>query len=75
VIDLSRKEKYVAFREQERIIGLLDQVVADKGIDRSDFIREAVRRRLADLSFFTAEQKKSLGLSASFTGLRGKAKE
>jgi len=59
---VSRREKFVAFREEEQIIKLLDQVAADKGIDRSDFIREAVRKSLAELSFFSVEQKKALGL-------------
>ena len=59
---MSRKEKYVAFREKEEIINLIDAVVTDKGIDRSDFIREAIRKRLAELSFFSEETKKALGI-------------
>jgi metal-responsive CopG/Arc/MetJ family transcriptional regulator len=59
---MSRKEKYVAFRDEEEIINLIDAVVADKGIARSDFIREAIRKRLAELSFFSEETKKALGI-------------
>jgi metal-responsive CopG/Arc/MetJ family transcriptional regulator len=59
---MSRKEKYVAFRDEEEIINLIDAVVADKGIARSDFIREAIRKRLAELSFFSQETKKALGI-------------
>jgi len=59
---MNRKEKYVAFRDEEEIINLIDAVVADKGIDRSDFIREAIRKRLADLSFFSDKAKKALGV-------------
>jgi len=59
---LNRKEKFVAFRDEPEIIDLIDQVSSDKGIDRSDFIREAIRRRLADLSFFSTERKKALGI-------------
>lgn len=55
------KEKYVAFREEERIVKLLDSIAADKGIDRSDFIREAIRKRLAEMSFFSDKTKKALG--------------
>ena len=51
----------MAFREEHEIIDLVDHVVADKGIDRSDFIREAVRKRLAELSFFSEQTKKALG--------------
>lgn len=52
----------MAFRDEEEIINLIDDVVADKGIDRSDFIREAIRKRLADLSFFSEKTKKALGV-------------
>ena len=58
---MGKKGKYVAFREENEIIELVDHVVADKGIDRSDFIREAVRKRLAELSFFSEQTKKALG--------------
>ena len=54
--------KFVVFREKNEIIIILDKVVAAKGIDRSDFIREAVRKRLADLSFLPADDKKALGV-------------
>ncbi len=64
---MGKKGKYVAFREENEIIELVDHVVADKGIDRSDFIREAVRKRLAELSFFSEQTKKALG------ALEGKA--
>jgi metal-responsive CopG/Arc/MetJ family transcriptional regulator len=59
---MSGKKKYVAFRDEQEIINLIDAVVADKGIDRSDFIREAIRKRLADLSFFSEKTKKALGV-------------
>jgi len=58
---MGRKEKYVAFRDEEKIIDLIDVVAADRGIDRSDFIREAIRKCLADLSFFSEKTKKALG--------------
>lgn len=59
---MSELKKFVAFREKIEIVNLLDQVVASKGIDRSDFIREAVRKRLADLSFLSPIDKKALGV-------------
>jgi len=59
---MSSLTKFVAFREKTEIIELLDQVVTSKGIDRSDFIREAVRKRLADLSFLSSDDKKALGV-------------
>jgi hypothetical protein len=54
--------QFVAFREKKEIVELLDKVVLAKGIDRSDFIRESVRKRLADLSFLPASDKKALGV-------------
>lgn len=62
MIKVSELTKFVAFREKQEIVTLLDKVVSAKGIDRSDFIREAVRKRLADLSFLPAEDKKALGV-------------
>jgi len=61
-MEMTKKEKYVAFRDEEELINLIDSVASDKGISRSDFIREAVRKRLADLSFFSRRTKKALGL-------------
>jgi len=60
--NVRRKEKYVGFRDEEEIINLIDAVVADRGMDRSDFIREVIRKRLADLSFFSEKTKKALGV-------------
>jgi metal-responsive CopG/Arc/MetJ family transcriptional regulator len=59
---MAKKEKYVAFKEEEELVNLIDSVVAVKGIDRSDFIREAIRKRLAELNFFSEETKKALGV-------------
>jgi len=33
-----------------------------KGIDASDFVREALRRRFAELAFLSQEEKKALGV-------------
>lgn len=59
---MSNLTRFVAFREKTKIIQILDKVVDSKGIDRSDFIREAVRKRLADLSFLPTDDKKALGI-------------
>jgi len=60
---MSGKQRFVAFREDEEIINLMDQVSKSRGIGRSDFIREAIRKCLADLSFFTPDVKKALGVA------------
>jgi metal-responsive CopG/Arc/MetJ family transcriptional regulator len=62
---MTKKEKWVAFREEQKLIKLIDSVVDIKGIDRSDFIREAIRKRLAELSFFSDESKKALEVPQS----------
>jgi len=59
---MAKKERYVAFKDGKEIIKLIDDVVAIKGINRSGFIREAIRKRLAELSFFSEETKKALGV-------------
>lgn len=51
-----KKERYVAFRDENEVINLIDSIAAEKGIDRSDFIREAIRKHLAE-SFRQAAQK------------------
>ena len=47
-----KKEKWVVFREEAKIVNLIDEIVERRGIDRSDFIREAVRKQLTELGFF-----------------------
>lgn len=41
---------------------LLDRVCIARGEDLSDFVRRAIRKELAALSFFTSETKKALGM-------------
>jgi metal-responsive CopG/Arc/MetJ family transcriptional regulator len=65
------KEKYVAFREDSAIVELIDKVTESKGIDRSDFIREAIRKRLAELSFFSLDEKKALGINEEASKANG----
>jgi len=54
--------RVITFKEERRVVNILDEVVREKGIDRSDFIREAIRSRLANLSFFSEDAKKALGV-------------
>ena len=41
---------------------LLDKVCKARGEDVSDFIRRAIRKELAELSFYPEEVKKALGM-------------
>lgn len=41
---------------------LLDHVCKARGEDLSDFVRRAIRKELASLSFLSAEEKKALGI-------------
>jgi hypothetical protein len=47
-----KKVKWVVFREEAKLVSIIDNVVERRGIDRSDFIREAVRKQLTELGFF-----------------------
>jgi len=47
------------------MVNLMDEVSKRCGTNRSSFIRETIRRRLAELSFLTEEDKKSLGIDSS----------
>ena len=52
----------MGFWETREIVDLMDKVSKSCGTNRSSFIRETIRRRLAELSFLTVEDKKSLGI-------------
>ena len=52
-----------AFRLSKRDAELLRKISEAKGIDASDFVREAVRRRFAELTFLNEEEKKALGVT------------
>jgi len=41
---------------------LLDKVCKARGEDVSDFIRRAIRKELAELSFYPEDVKKALGM-------------
>jgi uncharacterized protein (DUF1778 family) len=41
---------------------LLDKVCAARGEDISDFLRRAIRKELASLSFLPEDEKKALGM-------------
>jgi len=41
---------------------LLERVCKARGEDLSDFIRRAIRKELASLSFYSKETKKALGI-------------
>jgi len=43
---------------------LLDKVCRARGEDLSDFIRRAIRKELASLSFYSEETKKALGVES-----------
>lgn len=51
----------LSFQVDDRTAKLLRSVCQDRGEGLSSFLRRAVRRELASLSFLTAREKKSLG--------------
>jgi len=52
-----------AFRLSKRDADLLRRISEAKGIDASDFVREAVRRRFAELAFLNEDEKKAPGVN------------
>jgi len=42
---------------------LLQKICAAKGIDPSDFVREAVRKQFGELAYLTEDEKKALGVA------------
>lgn len=47
---------------------ILDKVCRERGEDLSDFIRRAIRKELASLSYYSEDTKKALGLKISKKG-------
>jgi metal-responsive CopG/Arc/MetJ family transcriptional regulator len=43
-----KKEKWVVFREEKQIVDLIDSFADNNGIGRSGFIRQAIRKQLAE---------------------------
>jgi len=59
---MSNLNKVVGFRVTPNLYEMLKTVSRDRGEDVSDFIRRAVLKELASLSFLPEEQKKALGI-------------
>ena len=55
--------KTIGVRLKEEDKGLLERVCDARGEDLSDFIRRAIKKELAGLSFYSEETKKALGIS------------
>jgi uncharacterized protein (DUF1778 family) len=56
--------KIVAARFTVEDASLLREVAKQRGMDVSDFVRYAVRKELARLSYLSDEDKKALGVKA-----------
>ena len=55
--------KMIGVRMPSEYIVLLKKVCKARGEDLSDFVRRAIYKELASLSFLPKEQKKALGLT------------
>ena len=60
---MSNLTKVVGVRVTEDLYSKLETVSEDRGEDVSDFVRRAILKELASLSFLSQEQKKALGIS------------
>jgi len=54
--------KQVCVRLRPNLLGLLKHVTQARGEDISSFIRRALLKELAELSFLSQEERKALGL-------------
>jgi len=52
----------ISITVDEETLLFMNQIVSDKKTNRSAWIREAVREKLARMSYLPAEVKKSLGV-------------
>jgi hypothetical protein len=58
-----KKDRVMSVRFAERYWQLIREVCNYRNEDVSDFIRRAVLKELASLSYLTKEQKKALGIA------------
>ncbi len=58
------KDKIVSVRMKKDLSDLISKVAAQRGEDLSDFVRRAVLRELARLSYLSPEEKKALEIQA-----------
>ncbi len=56
------KKVLVSVRFEPEIAELLNEIPEKLGIDKSDFIRLAVRQKLAEMSFLDEKTKKVFGI-------------
>jgi len=59
----SNLDKVVGVRVTSNLYNLLVKISNNRGEDVSDFIRRAILKELANLSFLPSEQKKALGVA------------
>jgi len=59
----TKLSEQVSFRETERIVDIIDRVAKNRGWQRTDLVRHAVRTWLANGSHLTEEEKKDLGVA------------
>lgn len=52
----------IGVRFEEEIAKILEEISKNLGIDKSDFIRMAVREKLAEMSFLDEKTKKVFGI-------------
>lgn len=56
------KDKILFARTEESILQLVKKICRARGETLSDFVRRAVRRELARMSYLSDEEKKALGI-------------
>jgi uncharacterized protein (DUF1778 family) len=64
------KNPVIATRMPEQEIKLIRKIASARGEDLSAFLRRAVYKELAELSFLSEERKKALGLTPVTTRRR-----
>ncbi len=56
-------KQVIGFRVKKEDKELLEKVCDARGEDLSDFVRRALKKELASLSYYNEETKKALGVS------------
>ena len=48
---MKKKERWVVFREEKEVVDFIDNIADLNGVGRSSFIRQAIRKQLAESKF------------------------
>jgi uncharacterized protein (DUF1778 family) len=65
IVRQTMSDRIVFARMRREDVQLIKEICEARGEDLSDFVRRAIKRELARLSFLSEEEKKALGIASN----------